>query len=37
MLGMVYASTPKKLDHKRFTFWLNVADIERYSLRAVNL
>ncbi|XP_075887789.1 protein Mis18-alpha [Nelusetta ayraudi] len=32
VLGMVYASTPKKLDHKRFTFWLNVADIESYVL-----
>ncbi|XP_068601103.1 protein Mis18-alpha [Brachionichthys hirsutus] len=32
LLGMVYASTPKKLDHKRFTFCLNVADIESYVL-----
>ncbi|XP_068187935.1 protein Mis18-alpha [Antennarius striatus] len=32
VLGMVYASTPKSLDHKRFTFCLNVADIESYVL-----
>lgn len=30
VIGMVYASTPKNLDHKRFTFCLNVADIDRY-------
>ncbi|XP_034746546.1 protein Mis18-alpha [Etheostoma cragini] len=32
VLGMVYASTPKNLDHKRFAFCLNVADIESYVL-----
>lgn len=32
VLGMVYASTPKSLDHKRFTFCLNVGDIESYVL-----
>ncbi|KAM9348860.1 protein Mis18-alpha [Symphorus nematophorus] len=32
VLGMVYASTPKNLDHKRFTFCLNVADIDSYVL-----
>ncbi|KAM6911103.1 protein Mis18-alpha [Lycodopsis pacificus] len=32
VLGMVYASTPKNLDHKRFTFCFNVADIESYVL-----
>nr|XP_046267330.1 protein Mis18-alpha [Scatophagus argus]XP_046267331.1 protein Mis18-alpha [Scatophagus argus] len=32
VLGMVYASTPKTLDHKRFTFCLNVADIDSYVL-----
>lgn len=29
VLGMVYASTPKNLDHKRFAFCFNVADIDR--------
>ncbi|TNN48319.1 Protein Mis18-alpha [Liparis tanakae] len=33
VLGMVYASTPKNLDHKRFTFCFNVADIDRKSGR----
>ncbi|XP_074466724.1 protein Mis18-alpha [Sebastes fasciatus] len=32
VLGIVYASTPKNLDHKRFVFCLNVADIESYVL-----
>ncbi|CAJ1063887.1 protein Mis18-alpha [Xyrichtys novacula] len=31
-LGMVYSSTPKNLDHKRFTFCFNVADIDSYVL-----
>ncbi|XP_071362376.1 protein Mis18-alpha [Trachinotus anak] len=30
LLGMVYASTPKNLDHKRFAFCFNVADIDSY-------
>lgn len=30
VLGMIYASTPKSMDQKRFTFCLNVADIDRY-------
>ncbi|XP_040005668.1 protein Mis18-alpha [Xiphias gladius] len=32
VLGMVYASTPKNLDHKRFAFCFNVADIDSYML-----
>ncbi|KAM6983330.1 protein Mis18-alpha isoform 2-T2 [Tautogolabrus adspersus] len=32
VLGMVYSSTPKNMDHKRFTFCLNVADIDSYVL-----
>ncbi|KAM3601558.1 uncharacterized protein V6R79_014845 [Siganus canaliculatus] len=32
VLGMVYESTPKNLDHKRFTFCFNVADIDSYVL-----
>ncbi|CAB1458034.1 unnamed protein product [Pleuronectes platessa] len=32
VLGMVYTSTPKKLDHKRFAFCFNVADIDSYVL-----
>ncbi|KAF6716259.1 Protein Mis18-alpha [Oryzias melastigma] len=32
VLGMVYTSTPKQLDHKRFTFCFNVADIDSYVL-----
>ncbi|XP_029375430.1 protein Mis18-alpha [Echeneis naucrates] len=32
LLGMVYSSTPKKLDHKRFAFCFNVADIDSYVL-----
>ncbi|KAM9847157.1 protein Mis18-alpha [Aulostomus maculatus] len=32
VLGMVYASTPKSLDHKRLTFCFNVADIDSYEL-----
>lgn len=32
VIGMVYTSTPKKLDHKRFMFYLNVADIDSYVL-----
>ncbi|KAM6907392.1 protein Mis18-alpha [Xenentodon cancila] len=31
-LGMVYTSTPRNLDHKRFTFCLSVADIDSYVL-----
>ncbi|XP_070839460.1 protein Mis18-alpha [Chaetodon trifascialis] len=30
VVGMVYSSTPKKLDYKRFTFCFNVADIDSY-------
>ncbi|KAI3373177.1 hypothetical protein L3Q82_006492 [Scortum barcoo] len=36
VLGMVYASTPKNMDHKRFTFCLNVADIDSYVLGSAN-
>ncbi|KAM3869236.1 protein Mis18-alpha [Diretmus argenteus] len=36
LLGMVYVSTPKRLDHKRFTFCFNVADIETYVLGSAN-
>lgn len=36
VIGMVYSSTPKKLDHKRFTFCLNVADIDSYVLGSAN-
>lgn len=32
VLGMVFESTPKNLDHKRFTFCFNVADIDSYVL-----
>ncbi|KAL7390480.1 hypothetical protein ABVT39_022054 [Epinephelus coioides] len=32
VLGMVYTSTPKNLDHKRFAFYFNVADIDSYVL-----
>ncbi|XP_030009172.1 protein Mis18-alpha [Sphaeramia orbicularis] len=32
VLGMVYESTPKKLDYKRFGFYFNVADIDSYVL-----
>ncbi|XP_054611479.1 protein Mis18-alpha-like [Dunckerocampus dactyliophorus] len=32
VLGMVYSSTPKSLDHKRYTFCFNVADIDSYVL-----
>uniref|UniRef100_A0A3B4UHB6 Protein Mis18-alpha n=1 Tax=Seriola dumerili TaxID=41447 RepID=A0A3B4UHB6_SERDU len=32
LLGMVYASTPKRLDHKRFAFCFNVAEIDSYVL-----
>ncbi|KAM8898022.1 protein Mis18-alpha [Spinachia spinachia] len=32
VLGMVFASTPKNLDYKRFTFCFNVADIDSYVL-----
>ncbi|KAF3705791.1 Protein Mis18-alpha [Channa argus] len=32
VLGMVYASTPKNLDHKRCAFCFNVADIDSYML-----
>uniref|UniRef100_A0A8C6SP97 Protein Mis18-alpha n=1 Tax=Neogobius melanostomus TaxID=47308 RepID=A0A8C6SP97_9GOBI len=36
VIGMVYLSTPKQLDHKRFTFCLNVADIDSYVLGSAN-
>ncbi|XP_059207572.1 protein Mis18-alpha isoform X2 [Centropristis striata] len=32
VLGMVYSSTPKDLDHKRFAFFFNVANIDSYVL-----
>uniref|UniRef100_UPI0037E77BDB protein Mis18-alpha n=1 Tax=Semicossyphus pulcher TaxID=241346 RepID=UPI0037E77BDB len=32
VLGIVYSSTPRNLDHKRFTFCFNVADIDSYVL-----
>ncbi|KAM9332562.1 protein Mis18-alpha [Pholidichthys leucotaenia] len=32
VIGMLYTSTPKDLDHKRFTFYFNVASIESYVL-----
>ncbi|XP_069002424.1 protein Mis18-alpha [Embiotoca jacksoni] len=32
VLGMFYTSTPKSMDHKRCSFYLNVADIESYEL-----
>ncbi|CAK6969110.1 protein Mis18-alpha [Scomber scombrus] len=32
LLGMVYTSTPRSMDHKRFTFCFNVADIDSYVL-----
>ncbi|XP_049598932.1 protein Mis18-alpha [Syngnathus scovelli] len=32
VLGMIYRSTPKNLDHKRYTFCLNVARIDSYVL-----
>ncbi|XP_029303214.1 protein Mis18-alpha [Cottoperca gobio] len=32
VLGMVYASTPKNLDHKRFAFCFSVKDIDSYVL-----
>ncbi|XP_073335978.1 protein Mis18-alpha [Pagrus major] len=32
VLGMVFTSTPKNLDHKRFIFCLNVGDIDSYVL-----
>ncbi|XP_071758937.1 protein Mis18-alpha [Centroberyx gerrardi] len=35
-LGMVYVSTPKNLDYKRFTFCFNVADIDSYVLGSAN-
>ncbi|XP_026184375.1 protein Mis18-alpha [Mastacembelus armatus] len=36
VLGMVYASTPKNLDYKRFAFCFNVADIDSYVLGSAN-
>ncbi|XP_023818474.1 protein Mis18-alpha isoform X2 [Oryzias latipes] len=36
VLGMVFTSTPKQLDHKRFTFCFNVADIDSYVLGSAN-
>ncbi|CAN9501869.1 unnamed protein product [Ophioblennius macclurei] len=32
VIGMVYTSTPRKLDHKRFAFCLDVAEIDSYVL-----
>ncbi|XP_047463107.1 protein Mis18-alpha [Mugil cephalus] len=32
VLGMVYTSTPKNMDHKRSMFWFRVADIDSYVL-----
>ncbi|XP_033955116.1 protein Mis18-alpha [Pseudochaenichthys georgianus] len=32
VLGMVYSSTPKNLDHKRLAFCFNVANIDSYVL-----
>ncbi|XP_034034208.1 protein Mis18-alpha [Thalassophryne amazonica] len=32
LLGVIYSSTPKSMDHKRFVFCLNVADIDSYVL-----
>ncbi|XP_028323048.1 protein Mis18-alpha [Gouania willdenowi] len=32
VIGLVYTSTPKSMDNKRFTFCLNVANIESYVL-----
>uniref|UniRef100_A0A3Q1F2I8 Protein Mis18-alpha n=2 Tax=Acanthochromis polyacanthus TaxID=80966 RepID=A0A3Q1F2I8_9TELE len=36
VLGMVYTSTPKNLDHKRFSFCFHVADIDSYVLGSAN-
>lgn len=36
VIGMVYTSTPRKLDHKRFTFCLDVAAIDSYVLGSAN-
>ncbi|XP_029956414.1 protein Mis18-alpha [Salarias fasciatus] len=36
VIGMVYTSTPRKLDHKRFTFCLDVAQIDSYVLGSAN-
>uniref|UniRef100_A0A3P8TYX0 Protein Mis18-alpha n=1 Tax=Amphiprion percula TaxID=161767 RepID=A0A3P8TYX0_AMPPE len=36
VLGMVYTSTPKNLDHKRFTFCFHVAGIDSYVLGSAN-
>ncbi|XP_013858701.1 protein Mis18-alpha [Austrofundulus limnaeus] len=36
VLGMIYKSTPRSMDNKRFTFCLNVADIESYVLGSAN-
>uniref|UniRef100_A0A3B4AVD2 Protein Mis18-alpha n=1 Tax=Periophthalmus magnuspinnatus TaxID=409849 RepID=A0A3B4AVD2_9GOBI len=36
VIGMVYSSTPRQLDHKRFIFCLNVADIDSYVLGSAN-
>ncbi|XP_020778810.2 protein Mis18-alpha [Boleophthalmus pectinirostris] len=36
VIGVVYSSTPKQLDHKRYTFCLNVADIDSYVLGSAN-
>ncbi|AWO99756.1 putative protein Mis18-alpha isoform 2 [Scophthalmus maximus] len=32
VLGMIYTSTPKNLDYKRFAFFFNVKDIDSYVL-----
>ncbi|KAE8287457.1 hypothetical protein D5F01_LYC13501 [Larimichthys crocea] len=36
VLGIVYTSTPRKLDYKRFAFYLNVAQIDSYVLGSAN-
>ncbi|CAL1573403.1 unnamed protein product [Knipowitschia caucasica] len=36
VIGMVFSSTPKVLDHKRLHFCLNVADIDSYVLGSAN-
>ncbi|XP_077597373.1 protein Mis18-alpha [Stigmatopora nigra] len=36
VLGMMYKSTPKSMDHKRFTFCFSVAKIDSYVLGSAN-
>ncbi|XP_058483534.1 protein Mis18-alpha [Solea solea] len=36
VIGMVYTSTPRQLDHKRFAFYFNVASIDSYVLGSAN-